>query len=399
MHRFGLAITALAALTTASAACAAPVLMISIDGLRPADVLEAKARGVEVPTLTAMIKTGVSATAVRDALPSFTYPNHTTLVTGVWPAVHGVANNETFDPLRQNMDGWYWYGVDIKAPTLWRAVHDAGGRVASLGWPVTVDQPAIDDNIPEYWRAHDAEDRKLEHALITPGLSEAVYATAGVRIDDMGDTSPPADAVKAKAAAAIYALKKPKFFTLHLSSLDEEQHLHGPGSPEAHAALTEIDADIAGLVKAARAVEPNLVVMVVSDHGFASIEHDINLIPTFVAAGLMTLDANGVPTAWEAAPWPSGGSAGIVLARRDDPALKARVEALLAKLLADPNSGVRRVIDRAGIVKMGGGVDIDYYLDARIGYEFGSLTTGPLIVPGTLAGTAISPTTRRCTRP
>jgi hypothetical protein len=42
---------------------------------------------------------------------------------------------------------------------------------------------------------------------------------------------------------------------------------------------------------------------------------------------------------------------------------------------------------RAGIVKMGGGVDIDYYLDARIGYEFGSLTTGPLIVPGTLAGT------------
>jgi len=55
MHRFGLAIAALAALTTASAACAAPVLMISIDGLRPADVLGAKARGVEVPTLTAKI--------------------------------------------------------------------------------------------------------------------------------------------------------------------------------------------------------------------------------------------------------------------------------------------------------------------------------------------------------
>jgi predicted AlkP superfamily pyrophosphatase or phosphodiesterase len=387
MRRLGLAITTLAVLATASAAHAAPVLMISVDGLRPADVLEADARGVRVPTLSAMVKTGVYATGVRDALPSVTYPNHTTLVTGVWPAVHGVASNETFDPLRKNMNGWYWYAVDIKAPTLWRAVHDAGGHVASLGWPVTVDQPAIDDNIPEYWRAHDAEDRKLEHALITPGLSEAVYDTAHVSIDDMGDTSPPADTAKAKAAAAIYALKKPTFFTLHLSSLDEEQHLHGPGSPEAHAALSEIDADIADLVKAARAVEPDLVVMIVSDHGFAPVQHDINLVPAFVTAGLMTLDASGKPIAWEAAPWPSGGSAGVVLARRDDPALKARVDALLAKLVADPASGVRRVIDRAEIAKMGGAVDMDDFLDAKISYEFAPRTTGPLVTPGSIKGT------------
>jgi len=222
--------------------------------------------------------------------------------------------------------------------------------------------------------------------LITPGLSEAVFQAASVSIDDMGDTTPPADAVKAKAAAAVYALKKPKFFTLHLSSLDEEQHLHGPGSPEAHAALTEIDADIAGLVKAAHAVEPDLVVMVVSDHGFAPVEHDINLVPAFVAAGLMTLDANGKPIAWEAAPWPSGGSAGVVLARRDDPALKARVEALLAKLVNDPASGVRRVIDRAEIAKMGGATDMDYFLDARIGYEFSPKTAGPLVTAGSLKG-------------
>jgi predicted AlkP superfamily pyrophosphatase or phosphodiesterase len=386
MRRIGLALAALVGLAAASAARAAPVLMISIDGLRPADVLDADRRGIAVPTLAAMVKTGLYSTGVHDALPSVTYPNHTTLVTGVWPAVHGIASNETFDPLRKNMGGWYWYAVDIKAPTLWQAVHAAGGRVASLGWPVTVDQPVIDDNIPEYWRAHDAEDRKLEHALITSGLSEAVFETAHVRIDDMGDTTPPADAVKAKAAAAIYALKKPRFFTLHLSSLDEEQHLHGPGSPEAHAALTEIDADIAGLVKAARAVEPDLVVMIVSDHGFAPVEHDINLIPVFVSAGLMTLSADGKPTGWEAAPWTSGGSAGVVLARRDDPALKARVEALLSRLAADPTSGVGRAIGRAEIAKMGGAPDMDYFLDARIGYEFAPRTTGPLVTPGSLKG-------------
>ena len=386
MRRFGFAVAALAAVSAGSAARAAPVLMISIDGLRPGDVLEADQRGISVPTLKAMLKSGLYATGVRDALPSVTYPNHTTLVTGVWPAVHGVASNETFDPLRKNMGGWYWYAVDIKAPTLWGAVHAAGGRVASLGWPVTVEQPAIDDDIPEYWRAHNAEDRKLEHALITPGLSEAVFDTAHVSVDDMGDTTPPADTVKAKAAAAVYALKKPMFFTLHLSSLDEEQHLHGPGSPEAHAALSRIDGDIAGLVTTARAIEPDLVVMIVSDHGFAPVEHDINLIPAFVAAGLMTLDANGKPTAWEAAPWTSGGSAGVVLARPDDPALKARVEALLAKLVADPASGVHRVIRRAEIAKMGGATDMDYFLDARIGYEFSPKTTGPLVTPGSLKG-------------
>jgi predicted AlkP superfamily pyrophosphatase or phosphodiesterase len=249
-----------------------------------------------------------------------------------------------------------------------------------------VDQPAIDDNIPEYWRAHNAEDRKLEHALITPGLSEAVFETAHVSIDDMGDTTPPADMVKAKAAAAIYALKKPKLFTLHLSSLDEEQHLHGPGSAEAHAALTKIDADVAEVVAAARAVEPDVVVMIVSDHGFAPVAHDINLIPAFVAAGLMTLDAAGKPIAWEAAPWSSGGSAGVVLARQDDPALKARVDTLLAQLVADPASGVGRVIGRAEIAKMGGAVDMDYFLDAKIGYEFSPKTTGPLVTPSSLKG-------------
>jgi predicted AlkP superfamily pyrophosphatase or phosphodiesterase len=386
MRRLGSVLAVFVSLLAVSAACAAPVLMISIDGLRPGDVLEASRRGVSVPTLSAMVKTGLYATGVRDALPSVTYPNHTTLVTGVWPAVQGVASNETFEPLRKNMSGWYWYAVDIKAPTLWRAVHDAGGRVASLGWPVTVDQPAIDDNIPEYWRAHNAEDRKLEHALITPGLSEAVFETAHVSIDDMGDTTPPADMVKAKAAAAIYALKKPKLFTLHLSSLDEEQHLHGPGSAEAHAALTKIDADVAEVVAAARAVEPDVVVMIVSDHGFAPVAHDINLIPAFVAAGLMTLDAAGKPIAWEAAPWSSGGSAGVVLARQDDPALKARVDTLLAQLVADPASGVGRVIGRAEIAKMGGAVDMDYFLDAKIGYEFSPKTTGPLVTPSSLKG-------------
>jgi len=367
------AIIAVLALAAGAAARADPVLMISIDGLRPADVLQAPQRGVHDPVLQALAREGAYASGVRDALPSVTYPNHTTLVTGVWPARHGIASNTTFDPLRQNAEGWYWYAPAIKVPTLWDAVHAAGGSSASLGWPVTVDAPAIDYDIPEYWRARTTDDQALVQTHVT--------------LADVAPTTPEADEAKARAAAAIYALKHPTFFTLHLSSLDHEQHLFGPGSAEAHAALTRIDTAVGGLIAAARAAEPNLVVVIVSDHGFAPVTSDINLGAAFVQAGLIRLDAEGKPVSWDAAPWISGGSAAVVLARPQDPALRATVAALLNDLAADPASGVGQVIGRDQIKALGGAPDADFFVDAKIGYEFAGKLRGPLVTAGSQKGT------------
>jgi predicted AlkP superfamily pyrophosphatase or phosphodiesterase len=361
--------------------------MISIDGLRPGDVLEASSRGLQLPVLTELARGGAYATGVRDVLPSVTYPNHTTLVTGVSPARHGVASNTKFDPMRKSMGEWYWYAQDIKVPTLWDAIHAAGRPVASLGWPVSVGAMSIDANIPEYWRAHDADDIKLERALVTPGLEAALRRDGGVDLADTGDTTPRSDVLKAHDAVAIYRLRRPDFFTLHLSSLDEVQHMTGPGSAASHAALEQIDTEVGDVIAAARQVEPDLVVAIVSDHGFAPVEHDINLATAFVQAGLMTLDADGRPISWEAAPWPSGGSAGVVLSRRDDPDLRAKVAALLDSLTADPHSGVGRVIDRAQIASLGGAPDMDFFVDAKIGYNFGSKLTGPLVTAGSEKGT------------
>ena len=157
-----------------------PVLMISIDGLRPLDVIEANQRGFTVPNLQKLMTEGVYSTGVRNSLPTVTYPNHTTMITGVWPAKHGIANNATFDPTGDNMGGWYSYSSDIKVPTLWDAVHGAGGKVASLSWPVSVGSPSIDYDIPEYWRARNAEDIKLLKALITPGLLAPLERKTGL---------------------------------------------------------------------------------------------------------------------------------------------------------------------------------------------------------------------------
>ena len=149
--RFSFAIAALLAATPAlllaAPAGAHPVLMVSIDGLRPGDVVEANQRGIAAPHLTEFLTRGTYATGVRNVLPTLTYPNHTTLITGVWPAQHGIYGNATFDPTRANMGGWYWYYSDIKVPTLWSAVKDHGGNVASVSWPVSVGAP-VDENIP-----------------------------------------------------------------------------------------------------------------------------------------------------------------------------------------------------------------------------------------------------------
>ena len=120
------------ALLLPMAAHAAPVLLISIDGLRPADVSEAAKRGLKIPNLRRFIVEGSSATGVRGVLPTVTYPSHATLLTGVSPAKHGIVSNTTFDPMQINQGGWYWYANAFRVPTLWDAARKGGMTVGNV---------------------------------------------------------------------------------------------------------------------------------------------------------------------------------------------------------------------------------------------------------------------------
>jgi len=99
------AVLVAAFLLAAAPAAASPVLMISVDRLRPADVIQAEKSGLAVPTLKAMMAKGAWAEGVIGVAPTLTYPSHTTLVTGAAPARHGVANNLTLDPANINQAG------------------------------------------------------------------------------------------------------------------------------------------------------------------------------------------------------------------------------------------------------------------------------------------------------
>ena len=170
--------------TSALGQASSPVLMISIDGLRPDSVTEAEAHGLKVPNLRRFLTEGAYASGVNGVVPTVTYPSHTTLVTGVVPAVHGITSNTTFDPLFQNQVGWFWYAEQEHAETLWQAAHAMKIVTVSVNWPVTVDAPGIDFNLPEYWRASTPDDVLLLHALARPlGLQQQLESELGPWVD------------------------------------------------------------------------------------------------------------------------------------------------------------------------------------------------------------------------
>lgn len=387
MLRWTSLLAALAASFASLAARAEPVLMISIDGLRPGDVINADTRGFSAPNLKALMREGAYASGVVNVLPTVTYPNHTTLVTGVRPAIHGISNNTTFDPLGKNDGGWYWYSSDIKVPTLWDAVHAKGEGTASIGWPVTVGERNIDWNVPEIWRAWTPDDLKLINAVSTPGLVAELEQAAGVPLAAVASEEADGDVARAKLAAALIRLKHPEFMTLHLISLDHFEHKEGPGSDKAKAVLATIDKAVGDLIAEARKAEPGLVVVVVSDHGFAPVSTDTNLLIPFIEAGLVAYDPDkGRITGWDAIPWGAGGSAAIVLARPDDRKLQKKVAALLKKLAADPSTGIDQVIDRKQIEKRGAAKEASFWVGFKPGFDMGYRKDGPLETPSNVKG-------------
>jgi predicted AlkP superfamily pyrophosphatase or phosphodiesterase len=357
------------ALFALPAAAAPPLLMIAIDGLRPQE-WQRRDNGLDLPALRGLAAGGTSA-AVTGVLPTVTYPSHTTLITGATPRRHGIANNLTFDPLRGNADGWYWYASDIKADTLWQAASRAGQKVVNVHWPVSVGVPGLTANLPQIWRTGMPDDDKMMGALATPGLLAAQEAEAGPYPTGKDET------ITSDEGIALMRRLKPDFATVYLTGFDHEQHEAGPDSPAARAVLVRIDVAVSQLVAAARAINPQTTVVIVSDHGFAPTARTTNLFVPFIKAGLIRLTADGSAIAsWDAIPWMAGGSAAIRVARPDDAALKARVAAVLKDVAADPAAGIDRVMDAAAIAAAGGTADAAFWVNCQLGWLMGGKLDG-----------------------
>ena len=239
-----------------------PLLLVSIDGLRPTDVTPA-----QMPNLSRLAQQGVRAAWMKPSYPSLTFPNHYTLVTGLRPDQHGIVHNTMSDPRLGHFmlsdrkavgDGRWWGGTPV-----WVSVERAGLHASTLYWPGS--EAAIQGVRPSHWepfnekRSPQDRARTVAHWLLQP------------------------------------AAQRPDFATLYFDSVDHAEHEHGPDSPEARDQRSVTDAAIGTLVSmlAAGGALDRTDIIVVSDHGFATVPkgHAIlvdSMVPSTVASVVST---------------------------------------------------------------------------------------------------------------
>lgn len=355
------------------------VVMVSIDGLMPSTYTQAGP--AKIPTLRRLVAEGAFAEGVIGVLPTITRPSHTTLITGVRPAVHGIVNNGIFDPHGLSNGAGFSYARDIRAPTLVGAARAAGLRTAAVNWPVSVGLDA-DFLIPVFQSSPHPEGLTLLRALSSPHLLDAF------EISRRGPLSwPLTDDDHAGMTNFIIRTYQPHVTVSHFSDLDEAQHAFGPGSPEALEALEKLDTLVASILATLEAekMSDQTYFALVSDHGFLPVQQQLRPNARFKTEGLLTTNAQGRVTDWQAYFYSAGGTGFVYLKNPADQTLRDRVRGILESIAGDPTNGVDRVWSAADLAGVGADPQALFGITMRRGFWTGA-AHDTLLAPSTLKG-------------
>ncbi len=200
------------------------------------------------PNLKALAAHGVRASELIPSFPSFTFPNHYTIVTGLYPAHHGIIANTMAEqgfPDRFTMsaatakDGRWWGGEPI-----WVTAEKQGVHTAPYLWP-GVEAPI--GGVRPRWYV------KFDNTATRAQRVEAVLRYLAIP----GDTTP-------------------RFVTDYFSDADVAGHQYGPSSPQADSAITRVDSAVGALVDgiARLGLTDRVNVIVVADHGMTPLSRD-----------------------------------------------------------------------------------------------------------------------------
>jgi predicted AlkP superfamily pyrophosphatase or phosphodiesterase len=237
------------------------VVLVSLDGFRydyarkygARHLLAIAARGASVPD------------GMIPAYPSLTFPNHYTLVTGLYPEHHGIVGNSFYDPQRKetysftdaktNTDG-SWYG----GTPLWSLAEKQGMRSACFFWPGS--EAEIAGERPSYYLHFDInfpDEKRIDQVI---------------------------------AWLKLPAEQRPHFITLYYANVDVAGHEYGPDSPQTAQAVRHVDELMGTLETDLKALHMPIDLIVVSDHGMAKIEGGwIDLDKYAPMEGLITVGA------------------------------------------------------------------------------------------------------------
>jgi len=215
------------------------VVLVSLDGFRW-DYLDRP----EAAGLRTIAAAGVRARQMQPVFPTVTFPNHYSLVTGLWVEHHGIVANSMEDPVLGRFtisdsvavrtSGW-WGGEPI-----WVTAEKQGRRAAAMFWPGS--EAEIGGVRPSWYERYDDRlpyDRRVKKVLEWLAL--------------------PADSA-------------PAMITAYFSAVDGAGHRYGPDAPETRAAIARVDSAVTalwrGITASPNASRVNLII--VADHGMAA---------------------------------------------------------------------------------------------------------------------------------
>ena len=272
------------------------VVLVSLDGLAAFLVDDPK---VPLPALRHLAKMGAIVDGgMTVSNPSVTWPNHTTLVTGVRPEKHGVLANgmlvrgaaglpTAIDPSRDQSEL-------VRIPTLVDVAHAAGLSTAEVNWPCTRGSQSLDDSFSDVPQSVEHMTPRLRSELIELGLLSDETDASFKKISGVGR-----DHIWTEAACHLIRKRKPNLLLVHLLNVDSTHHKHGAQTAEGYTANAYADSCLARIVAALddAGIRDKTTLIVVSDHGFATTPKAIRPNVLLRQAGLLRVEAGKLSTA------------------------------------------------------------------------------------------------------
>lgn len=222
------------------------VILISADGFRYdlADKYNAT-------HLQQLRSSGVAAKALIPSYPSLTFPNHYTLVTGLYPSHHGLVDNSFYDKKR---DESYRLGNR-------KAVEDSSWYGGTPLWVLAEQQQMISASF--YWVGSEAAIK---------GIRPTYY----YRYNDSIDID--ARIQDVKNWLTLPEDKRPHLITFYMSEVDHAEHMYGPNSKQTEEAVHFIDESIGKMVRMTDSLKLPVNYIFLADHGMLTAD-TMNLMP------------------------------------------------------------------------------------------------------------------------
>lgn len=272
------------------------VVVVSLDGFAAYLVDDPR---VPLPTIRQLVREGcIAEGGMTVSNPSVTWPNHTTLVTGVCPGKHGVLANGVLARggigLPTRIDSNRDQSDLVQIPTVVDAAHAAGLTTAEINWPCTRGSDSLDDSFSDAPLSVENMTPRLRAELLELGLLTDETTATFNKVSPVGR-----DYVWTQAACHVIRRRKPNLLLVHLLNVDSTHHNLGPQTSAGYTANAYADMCLSKIIEALddAGIRDKTTLIVVADHGFRTTPKAIRPNVLLRQAGLLTVDDGKISTA------------------------------------------------------------------------------------------------------